>query len=107
MKPGDTVPIHNTQLAMSGNPRIQKIDKANTTATLSFEKSLKTLEKILSELKASTLQIIADRAGVTYTRSLSTDAPSSPEAGDMWFKTDLLTYWYYNGSIWVQVTPVP
>ena len=108
LHPGDTVPIHIRQLDMSSNFRIDKIEKKESAATLTFESPTDIATSILSKIKAGNTQQIADRAGVKFTRSLASDAPTSPAGGDVWYKTDAGTYWYYDavGAAWTQFTPV-
>jgi hypothetical protein len=105
-KPGDTFPVRIDYLAMSDNYRIQKIVKGETKATVTLEKTVANVEKLLNQIKAASIQQISARAGVTFTRSLSTEAPPNPEAGDNWYQTDLQIYCYYNGSSWLQYQPV-
>ena len=92
---------------MNDNYRIQKITKRSTTVSIAVEKPQSIIEKLLSQVKTATIQQLAARAGVPFTASDSTSPPSSPTPGWVWFQTDTLGYYYYDGSDWQQFQPVP
>jgi len=74
LKPGDTLPLRIQELALNNYYRIQKISKSAYSVSISPEKSFALLETLLNKVQTASLQQIANRAGVTYTRSASTSA---------------------------------
>ena len=73
---------------------------------MEVEASTVIYESTLEQLKETSLEQLSNRAGVKFTRSLSTAPPVSPDDGDMWFTTDNKEYFWWDGSVWQQFQPV-
>jgi hypothetical protein len=101
--PGDTVTLNNSALNLVGDFRIWKVTKTIATADVEVDRPQNVTEKDIQQMEALEDFGIYPISAAQFVIAAGAFFPSTPSAGQVFFRTDLGKLFRYDGTNWVLV----
>ena len=101
--PGDTVTLNNPSLNLVGDFRIWKVTKYVTKADVEVDRPQNVTERDIQQMEALEDFGIYPISAAQFVIAAGTSFPTTPSAGQVFFRTDLGKLFRYDGTNWVLV----